>query len=376
MSKRDYYEVLGVSKEATEADIKKAYRKLARQYHPDVNPENKEAEVKFKEATEAYDVLMDKEKRANYDQFGHAGAEAGGFGGYGGAGADFGGFGDIFDMFFGGGGGGRRNGPRQGSDLRYDLQISFEEAAFGLETDIELPKMEECTTCHGSGAKAGTSATTCSACGGSGQIQYKQSTPFGQFVQSRACDKCHGEGKIIKEPCATCHGKGQVRKMRKINIKIPAGVDTGSKIRVTGQGEPGVKGGPPGDLYVVLRVKPHKQFVREGNDVYCEQEISFVQATLGDEIEVATLDGKVKLRIPPGTQTGTFFRMKAKGIPSLRGHGRGDHHVKILAKTPTKLSDKQKDLLRQFAEESGENIIEQPDENKGFFEKVKDALKG
>lgn len=376
MSKRDYYEVLGVSKDASEADIKKAYRKLARQYHPDVNPENQEAEVKFKEATEAYDVLMDKDKRANYDRFGHAGAEAGGFGGFGGAGADFGGFGDIFDMFFGGGGGGRRNGPRQGADLRYDLQISFEEAAFGLETDIELPKMEECTTCHGSGAKPGTSATTCSACGGSGQVQFKQATPFGQFVQTRACDKCHGEGKIIKEPCATCHGKGQVRKMRKINIKIPAGVDTGSKIRVTGQGEPGVKGGPPGDLYVVLRVKPHKEFVREGNDVFCDQEISFIQATLGDEIEVATLDGKVKLRIPPGTQTGTFFRMRSKGIPSLRGHGRGDHHVKIVVKTPTKLNDKQKELLRQFAEECGEKVTEQPEEHKGFFEKVKDAFMG
>ncbi|MDA8233719.1 MAG: molecular chaperone DnaJ [Clostridia bacterium] len=367
MSKRDYYEVLGVSKDAAEQDIKKAYRKLARQYHPDMNPGDTEAETKFKEATEAYDVLMDKDKRANYDRFGHAAADGqGGFGG-----ADFGGFGDIFDMFFGGGGG-RRNGPQKGDDLRYDLQITFEEAAFGKETDIQIPKMEDCDTCGGSGAAPGSTPRTCQACNGSGQVQYAQNTPFGRIVQTKTCQHCHGKGKIVENPCSTCRGAGKVRKMRTIHIKIPAGVDDGSRIRVSGQGEPGERGGPHGDLYVFIRVKAHDLFVREGNDVICQMDVSFVQVTLGDEIEVPTLDGKVMLKIPAGTQTGTYFRIKGKGIPNLRGYGRGDQHVQVVVKTPKKLSERQKELLQEFAAESGEKAVGHH-RDKGILNKVKEA---
>lgn len=373
MSKRDYYEVLGVSKDASEADIKKAYRKLARKYHPDVNPGDKEAEGKFKEAAEAYDVLSDSQKKARYDQFGHAGTDPqGGFGAGGFGGGDFGGgFGDIFDMFFGGGG--RRQGPQKGDDLRYDLDISFEEAAFGLEKDIKIPRWENCDQCKGTGATPGTDAKTCPTCHGSGQVQFTQNTPFGRFVQSKTCQQCHGEGKIIEKPCKQCQGRGKVRKNKKIHVKIPAGVDTGSRLRISGEGEPGAKGGPPGDLYVFIQVRKHKFFQREGNEVICEMPLSFVQAALGDEIEVPTLDGKVKLKIPEGTQTGTHFRLKGKGIPSLRGYGRGDQHVIVSILTPTKLSEKQKELLKEFAELSGETP---QSGGKGFFERMKDAFTG
>ncbi|SDF74758.1 molecular chaperone DnaJ [Sporolituus thermophilus] len=377
MSKRDYYEVLGVPRTATEDEIKKAFRKLARKYHPDVNRDNpKEAEEKFKEINEAYEVLSDPERRAQYDQFGHAafdpgqGAGAGGFSGFGGFGA--GGFSDIFDMFFGQAGfGARHTGPEKGADLRYDLEISFEEAAFGVEKEIQVPRTEECPTCHGSGAAPGTHPETCPQCRGTGQQQIVQNTPFGRMVNVKTCTRCRGEGKIVRTPCKDCQGRGRVRNKRTIKVKIPAGVDSGSRLRVAYEGEAGVRGGPPGDLYVYIFVKPHKLFTREGSDVICEVPISFVQAALGDEIEVPTLDGKVSLKIPEGTQSGTTFRLKDKGIPHLRGHGRGDQHVRIKVVTPKNLTERQRELLMEFARASGENINP---EQKSFFKKVKDFL--
>lgn len=374
MSKRDYYEVLGVSKNASEDEIKKAFRKLARKYHPDVNRDDpKAAEEKFKEANEAYEVLSDAQKRAHYDQFGHAafdggaGAGQGGFSGFGG------GFGDIFDMFFGGQGGfggGRRNGPERGADLRYDLEIAFEEAAFGKEAELNIPRTEECEVCSGSGAAAGTHPETCPQCKGSGQVQFTQNTPFGRMVNQRTCDRCDGEGKIVHSPCKACGGKGKKRVKRKISVKIPAGVDNGSRIRVSGGGEAGVRGGGPGDLYVYVFVKPHKLFMREGAEVICEVPVTFVQAALGDEIEVPTLDGKVKMKIPEGIQSGTILRLKNKGIPYLRGQGRGDQHVKVKVLTPQKLNEKQKEMLKAFGEASGENVNpEQKSWYKKFFNK-------
>ncbi|MDF2927924.1 molecular chaperone DnaJ [Anaerospora sp.] len=373
MSKKDYYEVLGVAKTASEDEIKKAFRKLARKYHPDVNRDNSsEAEEKFKEANEAYEVLSNTERRAQYDQFGHAAFEGGGAqggGGFGGAG----GFSDIFDMFFGqsGFGGGRQSGPERGADLRYDLEITFEQAAFGMETEIQVPRTEDCGVCQGSGAAAGTHAETCSQCRGTGQQQVVQNTPFGRMVNVRPCDRCRGEGKIVKTPCKECHGKGKVRARRKIKIKIPGGVDNGSRLRVAHEGEAGNRGGQPGDLYVYIFVKSHKLFTREGDDVICEVPITIVQAALGDEIEVPTLDGKVQLRIPEGTQTATVFRLKEKGVPHLRGSGRGDQHVKVKVITPKKLTDKQKELLLEFAKDGGEDTNP---EQKSFFKKVKDAF--
>lgn len=379
-SKRDYYEVLGVDKGASDADIKKAYRKLAKQYHPDVNPGNKEAEARFKEANEAYEVLSDSQKRDQYDQFGHAGMDPNsGFGGFGGGGAgfDFGGIGDIFETFFGGSGGnfgrsGRsRTGPQKGADIKYAMEIGFEEAAFGVERELTVHRMEACATCSGTGAKPGTSPTTCTQCNGTGQIQYKQSTPFGQFVNIKTCDACHGEGKIISNPCTACNGKGKVKKSVKIKINIPSGIDDGQTISLRGEGEPGSRGGPAGDLFVTIRVRAHTLFKRQGNDVVCDIPITFVQAALGAELEVPTLDGKVKYNIPEGTQTGSVFRLKGKGIPYLRGNGRGDQYVKVEIDVPKKLNEKQKALLREFADISGDDVHEQ---RKGFFDKMKDAL--
>lgn len=371
--KRDYYEVLGVAKGASDEEVKKAYRKLARQYHPDVN-KAADAETKFKEVKEAYDVLSDGQKRARYDQYGHVDPNQGMGGGFGG-GADFGGgFGDIFDMFFGGGNGRRDpNAPQRGNDLQYTMTIEFKEAVFGKETDIHIERTETCDTCHGTGAKAGTQPQTCSVCHGSGQEEVVQNTPFGRMVNRRACSNCGGSGKIIKEKCTTCSGSGRVRKQRKIHIRIPAGVDDGAQMRINGEGEGGVNGGPAGDLYVVFRVKSHDFFEREGDDIYCEIPLTFSQAALGDEVEIPTLTEKVKLKVPAGTQTGTYFRLKGKGVPKLRGVGQGDQHIKVVVVTPSKLSEEQKDLLRQFSSLSGEQTHEN---EQSFFDRVKRAFRG
>lgn len=385
MAKRDYYEVLGVSKTASQDDIKKAFRKLALKYHPDRNKGNEEAMQKFKEANEAYSVLSDETKRAQYDQLGPdafeqaqaGGAGAGGFGGFGGAGG-FGGFGgsgmeDIFDMFFGGQGRGGRSsnaGPQRGADLRFDLEITFEEAAFGVEKEIALNRSETCDHCGGSGAEPGSKVETCPDCHGTGYVRYTQNTMFGQMVNERPCSKCHGEGKIISNPCKECRGSGVIKRVKKLKVKIPAGVDNGSRLRVSGEGEAGAKGGAYGDLYVYLYVKPHKYFERDGTTVMCEVPINIVQATLGAEIKVPTLDGQVTMKIPEGTQPGKVMRIRGKGIPSLRNkNSRGDQLVRIKVVVPTKLSDKQKDALRNFAEISKDNI--NPEE-KSFLNKVKD----
>lgn len=373
MSKRDYYEVLGVNKNSSEEEIKKAYRKLARQYHPDVNKEP-DAETKFKEVKEAYDTLSDSQKKARYDQFGHEDPTAGfGGGGFGG-GADFGDFGDIFDMFFGGGGRSRNpNAPRKGADLQYSMTLEFKEAIFGKETDITIPREEECDTCHGSGAKPGSKVETCSVCKGSGQQEVVQNTPFGRIVNRRVCNACHGQGKTIKEKCPTCHGSGKVKKHKKIHVKVPAGVDDGSQLRVSGEGEPGSKGGPAGDLFIILRVKPHDFFERDGEHIYCEIPLTFTQAALGDEIEVPTLEEKVKLKIPAGTQTGTNFRLKGKGVPRLRYGGRGDQHIKVVVVTPSNLTEEQKELFKQLG---SLNVPETHQQQSSFFDRVKKAFMG
>ncbi len=379
--KKDYYEILGIDRNATDEDIKKAYRKLAKKYHPDLNPGDKAAEAKFKEINEAYEVLSDPKKREQYDRFGHAGMDGSGFGGFEGFGGfggfedfDFGGIGDIFESFFGGTGFGRsrsRSGPQKGADLKYTVEISFEEAAFGTEKEISVNRMETCNVCGGSGAKPGTSPTTCTACNGTGQIQYRQSTPFGQFVNVKTCHVCQGEGKVITNPCPRCNGKGKVRKKVNIKVRIPAGIDDGQTISLRGEGEAGTRGGPPGDLFIFVKVRPHALFKRQGNDVICEIPITFVQAALGGELIVPTLDGKVKYTIPEGTQSGTVFRLRGKGIPYLRGSGRGDQYVKVFVEVPKKLNEKQKNALKAFAELLGDEVHEQ---RKGFFDKMKDAL--
>lgn len=374
MSKRDFYEVLGLGKDASKEEIKKSYRKLSKQYHPDIN-KAADANDKFKEVKEAYETLSDEQKRAHYDRFGHTDPNQG-FGGAGGG--DFGGFGgfeDIFNTFFGGGGQRRRdpNAPRQGADLQYTMDISFEEAAFGKDTEIQIPREETCDTCHGSGAKPGTKPETCKHCGGSGQLNQEQNTPFGRIVNRRACHHCQGTGKDIKQKCSTCSGAGKVTKRKKISVKIPAGVDDGQQLRLSGQGEPGVNGGPPGDLYIVFSVREHDFFERNGDDVYCEMPITFVQAALGDEIKVPTIHGHIMLKVPAGTQTGRRFRLKEKGIPNVRGYGVGDQFVIVKVVTPSKLTEKQKELLREFGDATGETVEEQ---HEGFFDRVKRAFKG
>ena len=376
-NKRDYYEVLGVQKGATEEEIKKAYKKMARKYHPDLNPGDKDAEEKFKEVNEAYEVLSDAEKKARYDQFGFAGVDpnfgAGGGGYGGGAGFDFGDLGDIFGSFFGGGFGGgqtRRNpnAPQRGESIRMNLTISFEEAAFGCEKELELDRYESCETCHGSGAAPGTSPETCPDCGGSGVVQTRRQTPMGVFASTAPCSRCGGRGKIIKEPCKDCRGSGMVRRRRKIQASVPAGIDNGQTISIRGQGHAGKNGGPEGDLLVTITVRPHELFRREGTSVLCEAPITFPQAVLGAELEIPTIDGKVKYDIPEGTQSGTTFRLKGKGIPALNGRGRGDQYVTVYIETPRNLNREQKEALKKFAEAVGENNYE---ERKSFFRKFK-----
>lgn len=378
MAKRDYYEILGVSKSASDDEIKKAYRKLSKKFHPDINKEA-DADEKFKEIAEAYEVLSDANKRAAYDQYGHASTDpnfgaGGGFGGGGFGGSGFGGFEDIFDSFFGGGGRSRYNpnAPRQGEDLQYTLDLEFEEAVFGKETTIRYNRKQECETCHGDGAKPGTSPVTCSKCGGSGSINVERNTPLGRIQTRSVCDVCNGTGQEIKEKCPTCLGAGHVKERHTVKVTVPAGVEDGDQMRLSGQGEAGKNGGPYGDLYVIFRVKPSKQFQRRGAEIYYEAPIHFVQAALGDEIQVPTVHGKVKLKIPAGTQTGTTFRIKGKGAPRLRGTGQGDQHVKVNIVTPKNLNSKQAELLREFAKASDVSITE---EDGSFFNKVKDVFK-
>ena len=383
-TKRDYYDVLGVGKSADASEIKKAYRKLAMKYHPDKNPGDKEAEEKFKEINEAYEVLSDETKRRNYDQFGHEGVNGQGFGGAGGFGGQgFGGFDDIFgdifgDMFGGGFGGGsrqRRRGPERGADIKQRISISFEEAAFGKKVQVKINRSEECDQCHGSGAKPGTSKKTCPTCHGSGQVQSVQRTPFGNIASTRTCSTCNGEGEVIDSPCSKCHGKGSIRKTKTIEVDIPAGIDNGQMIKLGGQGELGTRGGPRGDLYIEVNVQSHPLFTRDGYDVYLEMPITFAQATLGDKIQVPTLDGKVEYEVPEGTQTGTVFRLKGKGIPKLKSNVRGDQYVKVTVEIPKKLNEKQKELVREFAKECGQEVHQRQktlsDKIDNFFKNLK-----
>ena len=368
--KRDYYEVLGVSRNADEEELKKAYRKLALQYHPDRNPGDKQAEERFKEVSEAYSILCDPEKRAQYNQFGHAafgngGPFPGGFDFHAAGFEDI--FGDIFGEFFGGGAGTRRRRSR-GDDLRYNLDVTFEEAVFGVEKKIKIPRHSACEACHGSGAKAGTSAKTCPTCKGRGQVSFQQ----GFFTVSRTCSQCGGQGTFIAEPCGDCGGAGRTRKLHTLSIKIPPGVDNGSRLKLRNEGESGANGGQPGDLYVVIQVAQHPLFVREGLDIVCDVPISFVQAALGSEIDVPTLEGKVKMKIPSGTQSGKIFRLKGKGVRDVHGyHRQGDQLVRATIETPAHLTAKQKELLKEFAAIGGEEIHPL---SKGFFDKVKELF--
>ena len=377
-NKRDYYEVLGVEKGASADEIKRAYRKKAMQYHPDRNPDNPEAEAKFKEAGEAYEVLSDDDKRARYDQYGHAGVDpnfGGGYGGYGGSGfggfSGFGDFGDIFSDIFGGGGASRSsaNAPRRGENVGARIEITFEEAAFGVEKEVTAARIENCAACSGSGSADGA-VETCDRCRGTGQVRTTQNF-MGMTMQSTAaCPQCNGKGKVIKTPCSTCKGKGKVRRNKKVNVRVPAGVDDEQMVRVKGEGNVGANGGPNGDLMVEINIKPHKIFQREGMNVICEMPISFTQAALGAEIQVPTLDGKVKYTIPEGTQTDTVFRLRDKGIPDVYNKSRrGDQLVRVVVETPTKLSKEQKELLRQLEESLGDTP-----KRKKFFDAVKDIF--
>ncbi|CAG0967481.1 Chaperone protein DnaJ [Burkholderiales bacterium] len=375
MAKRDYYTVLGVNRDASDEDVKKAYRKLAMKHHPDRSPDDKGAEEKFKEAKEAYEVLSDGKKRAAYDQFGHAGVDPSvGFGaGARGAGPEgFGGFadafGDIFGEIFGQGRGGRGNGVFRGADLRYNLEISLEEAARGTEARIRIPTMESCEACHGSGAKPGTQAKSCPSCHGRGEVRVSQ----GFFSIQQTCPQCHGTGKIIPDPCATCQGAGRVRKSKTLSVKIPAGVDQDDRIRLSGEGEAGVNGGPQGDLYVVVQLKPHAVFQREGADLHCEMPVSFATAALGGEIEIPTLEGHAKVKIPPETQTGQVFRLRNKGIRPVRGSVIGDLYCHVAVETPVKLTARQRELLREFEAINQQDPGAHSPKQKSFFDKLKE----
>ncbi|HET7261664.1 MAG TPA: molecular chaperone DnaJ [Casimicrobiaceae bacterium] len=374
MAKRDYYTVLGVNRDAGEDEIKKSYRKLAMKYHPDRNPDDHHAEEKFKEAKEAYEVLTDSRKRAAYDQFGHAGVDPSmGFGAAGARGAEgFGGFadafGDIFGEIFGQSRGGRGNGVYRGADLRYNLELSLEEAARGAEIKIRIPTLEACATCHGSGAKAGTRPQTCPACHGRGEVRVSQ----GFFSIQQTCPQCHGTGKIVADPCATCQGAGRIKTHKTLSVKIPAGVDQDDRVRLTGEGEAGTNGGPPGDLYVVVSLKPHQVFQRDGADLHCEMPISFATAAMGGELEIPTLDGHARLKIPPETQTGQVFRLRNKGIRPVRGSVTGDLYCHVALETPVKLTARQKEILREFEAINQEDPGEHSPRARSFFEKVRD----
>ena len=397
--KRDYYEVLGVSKSADDAELKKAYRKLAKKYHPDVNPGDADAEAKFKEATEAYTILSDTEKRKTYDQFGHAafeqggGAGAGGFGGFGGF--DFGGdmgdiFGDIFGDLFGGGGsrGGRRanNGPMKGANLRARINITFEESVFGCEKELEIVLKDECTSCHGTGAKPGTEPVTCPKCNGSGQVVFTQQSMFGMVRNVQACPDCHGSGKIIKEKCGNCRGTGYTSSRKKIQVTVPAGIDNGQSIRIREKGEPGTNGGARGDLLVEVNVARHPIFQRQDMNIFSTAPITYAQAALGGEMRISTVDGDVIYDVKPGTQTDTRIRLSGKGVPSLRNKNvRGDHYVTLVVQVPTKLSEEAKEALRKFDEACGNKPVSSDDDmnekaertekkKKSFMDKLKDAF--
>ena len=379
--KQDFYEVLGVSKTATDEELKKAYRKLAKKYHPDMNPGDKEAEAKFKEVNEAYEVLSDKDKRAKYDQFGHAGVDPNfGAGGYGGGGFDMGDIdlGDLFGSFFGGGFGGggfggqqRASTPQRGESLRANLTISFEEAAFGCKKEIELSRTEECQDCHGSGCQPGTTAEVCPDCRGAGVVRIQRGGGGFAFTSTAPCQRCRGTGKIIHSPCKSCGGAGVTRKKRRIEVNIPAGINEGQAISVRGQGNAGKNGGPSGDLIVGIRIKPSPIFQRDGSTVLYEQTVSFYQAAMGAELEIPTIDGKVKWNLPAGTQPGTTFRLKGKGIPTLQGRGRGDQYVTVKVKVPVNLNAEQKEALRAFGAAMGEavGVAEEESGLKGFFDK-------
>ncbi len=373
-TKRDYYDVLGVSKNASPEEIKKAYRQMAKKFHPDVNKEDENAADKFKEVAEAYEILGDDQKRATYDRFGHDAFDPtkGGAGGFGGYGEGTGGFGDIFDLLFGGAGGGqrRRTGPQRGSDREVRLDINFEDAVFGMEKDFEIQRVEKCDQCKGNGAEPGSPIKTCPQCQGAGQVRSSQSTPFGRFETVKTCARCQGEGKIIEKPCTACKGTGKTKKKRTINVRIPAGIDTGARLRMQGEGEAGINGGPAGDLYITIVVKPHERFSREGYTLICNIEIDFVQAALGTEIDVPLLGGAShKLNIPAGTQPGDIITVKGKGIPHLHSQRSGELKVVVKIKIPSKLTKKQKELLIAFHEESDDK-----DNKKGIIDRFKDAM--
>ena len=372
MAKRDFYDILGVNRDASEDDIKKAYRKLAMKHHPDRNPDNPKSEDQFKEAKEAYEILSDGQKRAAYDQYGHAGVDPqAGMGGFGGAGA--GGFSDafggIFDEIFGGGGGARggRSNIYRGADLRYNLEITLEQAAFGTETKIRIPTMEVCEPCHGTGAKAGTQPKTCPTCQGSGQVRLQQ----GFFSIQQACPKCNGTGRFIADPCPSCHGAGRTKQHKTLAVKIPSGVDEGDRIRLSGEGEHGINGGPAGDLYVQIHLKPHSVFQREQNDLHCEMPISFTTAALGGDIDIPTLDAVAKIKIPAETQSGKTFRLRGKGIKGVRASYPGDLYCHIVVETPVRLNEKQKKLLREFEASVKEGGNKHSPQTKGFMDKMK-----
>lgn len=371
MAKRDYYEILSLDKNATQDEIKKAYRKLSKKYHPDMKDGSEE---KFKEVSEAYEVLSDENKRAQYDRFGHEGMNSqGGFGGGGFQGGGFGGFEDIFSSFFGGGARRDPNAPRKGDDLQYTMSVSFEEAVFGTTKTVTIKKEVTCDVCDGDGTKPGTSKSTCKTCSGSGHVSVEQNTPFGRVQTQRTCPTCGGTGQEIEHPCDKCNGHGTVTKNVDIEVKVPEGIDNGQQIRLSGQGEPGINGGPAGDLYIVFRVKADKRFTRDGDDIHYNLNISFAQAALGDELKVPTINSSIMLTIPAGTQSGRRFRLKEKGVKNVQGFGYGDQYVTVTVVTPTKLSEKERDLFKQLAAENGEDISEQQE---NFIDKTRRFFKG